>query len=232
MTPQDVEIVERFRTQIEICLLAGERYTTNDKRYQVDVITGLLTRRYFEDLLRLSLDQVTRHQDCFVLALFDVDELKYVNDTYGHLAGDQMLLSVPNVLRASCRNSDVIGRLGGDEFIASYHLIDIKAMEKNIANIRNRLRACTTRLGDTEHRLSFTYGLAHPRRRHGPGRPDGRYRQTPVRDEVGQQVERPARKKVQPFIAPPARLPSQRSLTASCLSCLRGLPARPDLDYS
>ncbi|WP_158558937.1 sensor domain-containing diguanylate cyclase [Rhodoferax lacus] len=157
---QDVEIVERFRTQIEIGLLARERYTTNIKRYQVDALTGLLTRRYFEDLFKLSLDRATRHQDCFVIALFDVDELKYVNDTFGHLAGDQMLLSVANVLRASCRNSDIIGRLGGDEFIASYHLTDIKAMEKNIANIRNRLRARTTRLGDTEHRLSFSYGLA------------------------------------------------------------------------
>jgi diguanylate cyclase (GGDEF)-like protein len=156
----DVEIVERFRSQIEIGLLARERYTTNIKRYQVDALTGLLTRRYFEDLLQISIDRAMRHQESFVIALFDVDALKHVNDTLGHLAGDQVLLAVANALRLSCRNSDIMGRLGGDEFIASYHLTELRMMEKNIAGIRTRLRAKPLRLGDTEQTLSFSYGLA------------------------------------------------------------------------
>ena len=156
----DVEIVERFRTQIEVGLLARERYTTNIQRYQVDSLTGLLTRRYFEDLLKVSLDRAVRHKETFVMALFDVDGLKQVNDSFGHLAGDQMLLTIATVLRGTCRNSDIIGRIGGDEFVASYHLTEMQAMEKNIASIRTRLRAKTMRIGTGEHRLSFSYGLA------------------------------------------------------------------------
>ena len=156
----DVEIVELFRSQIEIGLLARERYTTNIKRYQVDSLTGLLTRRYFEDLLKISMERALRHKEGFVIALFDVDGLKHVNDTLGHLAGDQMLLAIANALRKSCRNSDIIGRLGGDEFIAGYHLTELRSMEKNIAGIRSRLRAKTLRLADSEQRLSFSYGLA------------------------------------------------------------------------
>lgn len=156
----DVEIVERFRTQIEVGLLARERYTANIKRYQVDALTGLLTRRYFEDLFKITLDRALRHKDSFVVALFDLDGLKTVNDTFGHLAGDQMLLSIANALRASCRNSDMIGRLGGDEFIASYHVTEIKTIEKSIASIRAKLRAKPIRFGDAEYRPSFSFGLA------------------------------------------------------------------------
>lgn len=156
----DVEIVERFRTQIEIGLLARERYTANIKRYQVDSLTGLLTRRYFEDLLSVSIERALRNRESFVLAMFDVDGLKKINDTHGHLAGDQTLLAIANALRASCRASDTIGRLGGDEFVACYHQTDGRMMEKNIASIRSKLRGKPMRLQDTEHRLSFSYGLA------------------------------------------------------------------------
>lgn len=156
----DVSIVEQFRTQIEIVLLARERYTTSIRRYQVDALTGLLTRRYFEDLLKFSLDRAVRHRERFVMALFDVDGLKGVNDTSGHLAGDQMLLAIADALRASCRSSDIMGRLGGDEFIACYHQSEVAAMDRQIAAIRARLRTKPTWLGDTESTLSFSYGLA------------------------------------------------------------------------
>jgi diguanylate cyclase (GGDEF)-like protein len=157
---QDVAIVEQFRTQIEIGLLARERYTTSIGRYQVDALTGLLTRRYFEDLFKFSLDRALRHEESCVLALFDVDGLKGINDTLGHLAGDEMLLTVADALRTSCRSSDIIGRLGGDEFIACYHQSDLTVMDQHIASIRTRLRTKPTPLGDSESTLSFSYGLA------------------------------------------------------------------------
>ena len=157
---KDVEIVERFRTQIEVGLLARERYTAHIKRYQVDPLTGLLTRRYFEDLFKISLSRAQRYNECFVVALFDADSLKYVNDTLGHLAGDQMLTSIARALQVSCRHSDIIGRLGGDEFVAIYHQTEMAVMEKNIASIRSRLRSQPTRLGEAEYHLSFSYGLA------------------------------------------------------------------------
>lgn len=156
----DVQIVDQFRTQIEIALLARERYTTNIKRYQVDALTGLFTRRYFEDLLKVSMDRALRQQESFVLALFDVDALKATNDTHGHLAGDQMLLAVANELRASCRYSDIMGRLGGDEFIACYFQSEMPVMEKSIAGIRDKLRAKALRAADLECHLSFSFGLA------------------------------------------------------------------------
>jgi diguanylate cyclase (GGDEF)-like protein len=60
----------------------------------------------------------------------------------------------------SCRNSDIMGRLGGDEFIASYHRTELQTMEKSIAAIRAKMRSRPMQFGDAEHRLSFSYGLA------------------------------------------------------------------------
>ena len=157
---EDVDIVERFRAQIEVGLLARERYTQNIERYQVDSLTGLLTRRYFEDLFTLGLSRAIRHNEHFVIALFDVDNLKVVNDTLGHLAGDQMLLNIANAIRVSCRSSDIIGRYGGDEFIASYLLTDLESMEKSVADIRARLRSKPVPFGTAELPMSFSYGLA------------------------------------------------------------------------
>lgn len=158
---QDVDVVERFRTQIEIGLLAREHYTANIKRYQVDSLTGLLTRRYFEDLFKLSLERAQRYDESLVVALFDVDGLKTINDTLGHLAGDQLLLSIANALQLSCRNSDIMGRLGGDEFIAAYHRSDITAIETHLASIRTQLGARALQFGGIVYRSSFSFGVAH-----------------------------------------------------------------------
>lgn len=157
---RDSAIVERFRAQIEVCLLAREQYQTNIERYHVDSLTGLFTRRYFEDLFAISLDRALRYNEHFIVAIFDIDRLKYVNDTFGHLAGDQMLLTIASAIRASCRKSDIIGRFGGDEFIALYHAADKEVMEQNISGILSDLRTRYANVADREHRLSFSYGLS------------------------------------------------------------------------
>lgn len=159
---RDVEIVERFRTQIEVGLLARERYTANIRSYQVDVLTGLLTRRYFEDLFTRLIERAERHQETFVLALFDVDGLKTVNDSFGHLAGDQLLHHVARLLHSSSRTSDFMGRLGGDEFVAVYHHTEAAVMERALASLRAKTRAKALRLGPEAVELhpSFSFGVA------------------------------------------------------------------------
>lgn len=158
----DVQIVERFRTQIEVGLLAREHYTASIRSYQVDVLTGLLTRRYFEDLFNRLVERAERHQETFVLALFDVDGLKTVNDSFGHLAGDQLLHHLARLLHSSSRTSDFMGRLGGDEFVAIYHHTEAGVMERSLAALRAKARMKALRLGPqaVEHHPSFSFGVA------------------------------------------------------------------------
>jgi diguanylate cyclase (GGDEF)-like protein len=81
-----------------------------------DGLTRVLNRRGFEDALTHELSVAKRHGVGGVLIFVDLDEFKPVNDTYGHAAGDEVLLTVATLLRGHIRDTDYIGRLGGDEF--------------------------------------------------------------------------------------------------------------------
>jgi diguanylate cyclase (GGDEF)-like protein len=158
--PEDVLIVEQFTAQIEVCLLARGRYRHHIERSNADSLTGLCTRRHFEDLFRIELDKSERFGDTFILALFDADDLKKTNDAFGHQAGDRMLIAIADALRAGHRKTDIIGRFGGDEFIALYHASDRESMEKNLAAVREAVRDATVLFEGNRIPVSFSYGLA------------------------------------------------------------------------
>ncbi len=79
-----------------------------------DQLTGLYNRRFYEEELK-RLDTVRNLP--LSLVMLDVNGLKLTNDAFGHLAGDELLKSVSNVLMNQCRTDDIIARIGGDEFI-------------------------------------------------------------------------------------------------------------------
>lgn len=81
-----------------------------------DGLTGLSNRTLFLDRLHQAFSQASRRKDRFALLYFDLDELKEVNDTYGHAAGDELLRVTALHLRQSVREVDTVARLGGDEF--------------------------------------------------------------------------------------------------------------------
>ncbi len=81
-----------------------------------DALTGLANRRIFIDRLRSEIERSRRAQCDLSVALLDLDRFKQVNDTYGHAAGDEILLRVAEMLTAGIRAYDLAGRFGGDEF--------------------------------------------------------------------------------------------------------------------
>lgn len=82
-----------------------------------DPLTKLANRRLILDYLELMVDANTRHKDHGAVLLIDLDGFKPINDNYGHDAGDALLVKVGERLRACVRAEDVVGRLGGDEYI-------------------------------------------------------------------------------------------------------------------
>jgi diguanylate cyclase (GGDEF)-like protein len=81
-----------------------------------DALTGLTNRRGFEAIIELEIARQKRYGGVFSLAMLDLDNFKELNDSSGHLAGDQALTLAADVLRNNARHSDTIARLGGDEF--------------------------------------------------------------------------------------------------------------------
>ena len=85
---------------------------------ETDALTGLYNRRAAEDHITRQMQEDGRNPDCVrPLISIDLDKFKQVNDTYGHLEGDALLIAVADTLRTSVRSSDIVGRIGGDEFV-------------------------------------------------------------------------------------------------------------------
>lgn len=84
---------------------------------ETDFLLDVLNRRGFARELTRAVAYISRYRASGALVMLDVDRLKPINDSFGHAAGDEVLKAVVGVLRQHVRASDVIGRLGGDEFI-------------------------------------------------------------------------------------------------------------------
>ncbi|MDX1398364.1 MAG: GGDEF domain-containing protein [Oceanospirillum sp.] len=97
-------------SQLHMQLKLFEQATT-------DALTGLLTRRSFMSQAEAELSRAERYDRTLTMALLDLDHFKAVNDTYGHQAGDKVLIAFARLLKDALRTTDIIGRFGGEEFI-------------------------------------------------------------------------------------------------------------------
>ncbi|MFB3854449.1 MAG: diguanylate cyclase [Vicinamibacterales bacterium] len=86
----------------------------------VDGLTGISNRRALDDALKLFSEQATRYRRFFSLAMIDIDFFKRYNDCFGHAAGDHVLRSVAQILAKTGRQSDLVFRYGGEEFVALF----------------------------------------------------------------------------------------------------------------
>lgn len=100
-----------------------------------DPLTGLINRREFETRLELALARTLQKRIAHTLCFIDIDQFKVVNDTCGHIAGDELLKQIASRLRTMIRESDNIGRLGGDEFGLLFEDCPLKKANKIATDI-------------------------------------------------------------------------------------------------
>lgn len=140
------DVTERVRLQDQLRALSS-----------IDPLTGLLNRRGFLDAARSQISLAQRTKREMVLLFIDLDNLKAINDTQGHLEGDQTILESAKILRKTFRKPDLIGRFGGDEF----SVLAIEASGKNATHLADRLQATVTaanRRKTARKRISFSVG--------------------------------------------------------------------------
>ncbi|MGH8053663.1 MAG: diguanylate cyclase domain-containing protein [Stenotrophomonas sp.] len=129
-----------------------------------DMLTGLPNRALFMDRLESAHHRAVRHGGLFALVYVDVDRFKDVNDTWGHAAGDAMLVELAARLRSTLRENDTVARLGGDEFaLVLEELEDVQDAERLLERVRATLSAPMRYLRDGEEvrlPISASIGLA------------------------------------------------------------------------
>ena len=108
-----VELLRLFANQATIAIQSMQLYEVA----ALDPLTGVHARRFFEQWMRREVRTAFRSRKPISVVLVDIDQMKSINDSAGHLVGDQALATVGETLRTAVRDNDVVGRYGGDEFI-------------------------------------------------------------------------------------------------------------------
>jgi len=102
----------RMRTSIRLL----EKTTELESIARTDFLTGISNRRYFEKLANKAISLAKRTNTSLIMAMFDIDFFKAVNDNYGHDSGDKVLINFASIMCDCFRDYDIIGRIGGEEF--------------------------------------------------------------------------------------------------------------------
>lgn len=164
---QDIELIRLFSTwvghevarlrdlrELEKTRMELERFATTD------VLTGLYNRRHMEDCLRRELERAKRYNKPLVVSLLDFDNFKKLNDSFGHDAGDAALKLFAKVSSQMMRETDVIARWGGEEFLILMPETGAAGALSYLKRLTDRVRESDFHVGETAVQLTLSAGLA------------------------------------------------------------------------
>lgn len=129
---------------------------------RTDALTGIPNRRFIDESIAMEVARANRYGHDVSVVMADLDNLKDINDTYGHQAGDEILRFAAELARQSCRQVDVVGRYGGDEFVFVLPATKLEQAAQFAERFRQRL-AASPAPNHSEDPLYFTVslGVAH-----------------------------------------------------------------------
>ncbi|MGA1130929.1 MAG: diguanylate cyclase [Prochlorotrichaceae cyanobacterium] len=125
-----------------------------------DSLTGLLNHSNIKEKLHLEVARSDRQNVPLSFAMIDIDHFKKINDTYGHLAGDRVIKNLARLLRQRLRQTDILGRYGGEEFAAILIGTDGQTAFKVLESIRQDFSQVFQQLGGAEIIVTFSCGIA------------------------------------------------------------------------
>jgi diguanylate cyclase (GGDEF)-like protein len=125
-----------------------------------DYLTGLYNRRKFEEFLTYEVKRSVRHRHKFTILMIDLDNFKYINDTYGHASGDLVLKEVTQIFSSNLRNADILARIGGDEFAVILPETPYENGHAVVEKLRTSLESTPISLMFDQVSLTASFGIA------------------------------------------------------------------------
>jgi diguanylate cyclase (GGDEF)-like protein len=136
------------------------QYKDAEQLSKYDSLTSAYTRSYFESIFSNFVSKALRYDESFILALLDFDNLKIINDQYGHLAGDYALKQLSSNIAEDIRDSDLFVRYGGDEFIIIF-------FESTFDEVNSKMKAIQSKISRNNYfyhgnaiNISFSFGIS------------------------------------------------------------------------
>ena len=124
-----------------------------------DQLTGLHNRRYFYNQVEIAIAYHKRYKSPFCLLVMDIDHFKKINDQFGHVFGDQVLISVADTLKHLVRSSDILVRFGGEEFVVIFINTSCPNGNGFAERIRTEIKAMEWLVGDCKVKITMSIGL-------------------------------------------------------------------------
>jgi diguanylate cyclase (GGDEF)-like protein len=151
----DREVMEFIRGQIEGVINRKRLYEQSEQLSHFDLLTQIHNRRAFEK----ALDQAIKEKKIFYLIMFDLDGLKWINDKYGHQAGDRFLKCMADQMQDIKRENDIIARFGGDEFIAICYRSERDDILQELEKFEAYSQSKGMEIQGNQVSCSFSYGV-------------------------------------------------------------------------
>lgn len=126
----------------------------------LDPLTELYNRRFFNARLEEEISRAARYDHPMVVAILDIDHFKKVNDTYGHKAGDDVLVKVSAFMKSTLRKSDILARLGGEEFCMILPETDLRSAKVFLERLREAIACMTFEGRDRTYSVTCSIGTA------------------------------------------------------------------------
>ncbi|MEW5822222.1 MAG: diguanylate cyclase [Cyanobacteriota bacterium] len=158
-----MEFSARVKVGERIILNQKKLTYLNDKLEQIadtDSLTKLKNRRYFSTEATKELNRAKRYGHTLALFMIDIDNFKQINDKYGHLTGDLVLKKIAKIISLKARESDIICRYGGEEFVMVIPETDPKKASYTAEKIRKLVEKTKITIDDKEIDLTISIGIA------------------------------------------------------------------------
>jgi diguanylate cyclase (GGDEF)-like protein len=146
----DIKYMEFMKNSIETAISNFLQYEERTYLSNHDSLTKLYNRVYIEEIFDKFKEEALKDNSSFYMVMFDIDNLKLINDSHGHSEGDTVIIKISDELRELAGEKDVLARIGGDEFLGIFH-------DKDMDTLFNRIKNSIINMSSS---YSFSFGMS------------------------------------------------------------------------
>lgn len=156
----DLNLLDFIKVQLERSIDKYRAYRKIKGDSMIDSLTGVSNRRHLMDILPGYKEKAKLDEKQFLFVIFDLDKLKHINDTYGHVYGDMVIKNFANTIHKNIRESDFFARIGGDEFVGLFYNLDEIILQERIKLWETQFKNDPIKIENNIIYIQFSYGIS------------------------------------------------------------------------